>query len=93
MNKRDAIRALEKVCRQHAPGASIEDDSAGDEYRLQACAPDGKRWVENDAHHIVISCYRGNFSWLVLAVGDGCDRIKLGLRDATPAELEDSDGV
>ena len=93
MNKRDAIRALEKICRQYAPGATIEDDSAGDEYRLQAQAPDGKRWNESDGHHLVISCYRGNPSWLTLAVSDGIERIKSGLRDATQEELDDSDGV
>lgn len=76
-----------------AVGATVENDSVGNWICYQVVAPDGKRWVESDGHYLVVSCYTGNRNWVKDAIADALPRIASGLRDATPEELEDSDGV
>jgi len=66
-------------------GVTVEDDSGGDEVRIQVCAPDGKMWAEGPKH-LVCSTYRGPQSWLDDVVKDTKERMSYGLRDAEDGE-------
>lgn len=81
-----AKRNLESEARRLGlVGVTVEDDSAGDEVRLQVCAPIGKMWIDGPKH-LVCSTYRGPQSWLDDVVKDTKERMAYGLRDAQDGE-------
>ena len=84
MKVAEAKRKLNSAAKKF--GGHIEDDSVGNEVRLQVCAPEGKWWMAADGPHLVVTTFRGPQSWLDDVVEDALERIACGVQDAIEEE-------
>lgn len=70
-----------------AVGGTVEENDAGRNYKIEALAPDGQRWVEGSTH--VMVAYGGDGATKAEAWGELLARVGYGLETC---DCEDCNG-